>query len=158
MQEREKRPVELFRAMDRARRAWCSVTPGDTLNKAQFGTLLLIARHRGQENTDPVMLSALAAEMGQSLPAISQRIRALEELGCLERLHCSEDRRVTGVQITDEGLRILELARRRFDQILAQALDRLGPENADTLIELLTELASALEDTATQSTHGGDPI
>ena len=36
---------ELFRLMDRVRKAWQSVTPCEHLSKSQFGTLMAIAHH-----------------------------------------------------------------------------------------------------------------
>ena len=145
MQKTNNRSAELFHAMDQIRRAWRNITPGKILSKAQFGTLLLIARQSGPQHTEPIMLSALAAEMDQSLPAISQRVRTLETLGCLERVPNPLDRRITGVQITAEGLHILDLAKYHLDQILTTALEQLGAENTGTLLTLLAELAEALE-------------
>ncbi len=152
--------VELFRLMDRVRRAWLSVTPHETLNKSQFATLLAIFRKSGQcseaegEQSCSITPSALADAMHQSRPALSQRIHALEELGYVERVPDPTDRRVAGVRLTKEGVQVLSRAKERFDGILFRAMEQLGPENAETLVMLLAELADALEAAVEPQTTG----
>lgn len=152
--------TEMFRLMDRVRRAWLSVTPHESLNKSQFATLMAISRRSGQccgsasKQGEPVMPSALADDMHQSRPALSQRIHELEEMGYIERVPDPTDRRVAGARLTEEGLQVLSRARERFDGILLGAMEQLGPEHAEMLISLLAELADALEDAVEQQTTG----
>ena len=152
MEEYEHQSAELFRLMDRVRRAWHGVTPCSHLSKSQFGTLLVIHRHEHlaedgicTPEAHPIRLSALAGAMHQSLPALSQRMRALEELGYIERVPDPEDRRSIGVRLTDEGSGELALARERFSGILDRAMELMGPESARQLAPLLNQLAEALE-------------
>ena len=119
----ENNAAELFRLMDRVRKAWQSVTPCEHLSKSQFGTLMAIAH----------------------LPALSQRVSALEAQGYVERVPDPDDRRVIGVCVTPEGRTVMEVAYRRFGSILSQSIDYLGPQNFETLLHLLGELAIALE-------------
>lgn len=56
-----------------------------------------------------------------------------------------DDRRVIGVCVTPEGRTVMEVAYRRFGSILSQSIDYLGPQNFETLLHLLGELAIALE-------------
>lgn len=141
--------TELFRSMDRVRRAWHSVSPCDTLSKSQFGTLMAIYHFEiaQQSDSEPqlVKLSALANSMGQSLPALSQRVKLLEDIGYVRRIPDPSDRRIMGIQLTDEGKEVLFLARQRFDSILSDASNHLGAETSDKLISLLNQLAEALE-------------
>ena len=85
-------------------------------------------------------LTALAGAMHQSLPALSQRVSALEAQGYVERVPDPDDRRVIGVCVTPEGRTVMEVA-----SILSQSIDYLGPQNFETLLHLLGELAIALE-------------
>lgn len=153
--------TELFRAMYRVRRAWCSITPCKTLSKSQFATLLLILHRSDPENcknanggTGYITLTALAAEMQQSLPALSQRVRLLEEMGYVERVPEPTDRRVMGLRLTPEGLCVMTEAKEKFDLFLTQALEQLGHENAGKLIELLIQLADIFEDRLAHKTEG----
>ena len=50
-----------------------------------------------------------------------------------------------GVCVTPEGRTVMEVAYRRFGSILSQSIDYLGPQNFETLLHLLGELAIALE-------------
>ena len=74
-------------------------------------------------------LTALAGAMHQSLPALSQRVSALEAQGYVERVPDPDDRRVIGVCVTPEGRTVMEVAYRRFGSILSQSIDYLGPQN-----------------------------
>ena len=79
----ENNAAELFRLMDRVRKAWQSVTPCEHLSKSQFGTLMAIAHHGrmpGQSCTPSqehgaLTLTALAGAMHQSLCCFSKRMR-----------------------------------------------------------------------------------
>lgn len=153
MKSTEAKAIELFRTMGLVRKAWHNVTPCETLNKSQFGTLMMIA-HRGQppgqpcadvQTPDCISLSTLASVMHQSLPALSQRVSALEALGYVERVPDPDDRRVIGLRVTPEGMRVLNIAYERFNRILTQSIGHLGTENFDTLVTLMGELAVALE-------------
>lgn len=155
MERMESELSELFRVMDRMRKAWMNVTPCSTLSKAQFGTLMVIAypeRMIGPEGeplppgTGEIMtMTALSRRMHQSLPALSQRVSALESLGYVERVPDPGDRRVTGVRATPDGYRVLSEAYRRFSGIMRHAVGYLGAENIQTLLHLLTRLAEGLE-------------
>lgn len=149
MECRNIQTAELFRSMDRVRKAWHSVSPCDSLSKSQFGTLMAIHHFEitetDSEKSSHVKLSALANSMGQSLPALSQRVKLLEDNGYICRVPDPRDRRAMGIELTDEGSKVLELARQRFDGILSYAADYLGAETSDKLISLLNQLAEALE-------------
>ena len=51
MEEKQLRSMQLFRLMDRMRRAWTVFTPKPEISKSQFGTLLAL-RHGGKGKTD----------------------------------------------------------------------------------------------------------
>lgn len=177
MQEPKRELDEMFRQMDRMRKAWEHVNPSRKLNKSQFGTLFALARLSGArekhaacggaaqgENmprcgeagygeaaaqaAKPVTLSELAAAMHQSLPALSQRVTALEEKGFVERVADPADRRVTGLRLTETGRGEMDAAFRRFSGILSQAAERVGRQNMCMLLRLLGELADALNEAA----------
>lgn len=152
MDERENQAADFFEAMDRVKRAWKRVTSCGEISKSQFGTLMSIwhhgvqaARNGALSADEPISLSALVAVMNQSIPALSQRVRSLEDMGYVERVPDKNDRRVSGVRLTEEGKEILLLARGRLNGIMLQAINELGSENAEMLINLLSELAGAFE-------------
>ena len=107
----ENNAAELFRLMDRVRKAWQSVTPCEHLSKSQFGTLMAIAHHGrmpGQSCTPSqehgaLTLTALAGAMHQSLPAMRPARQRAGGTGLCERVPDPDDRRVIGVCVTPEG-------------------------------------------------------
>lgn len=153
--------AELFRVMYRIGRAWCCITPCKELSKSQFATLLLILHHSKPDNdqdknttTGYITLTALAAEMHQSLPALSQRIRVLESMHYVERVPEPADRRVTGLRLTQDGFEVVERAKQKLDLFLTQALEQLGQDDTEKLIELLIQLAAAFEEKTAHKREG----
>lgn len=145
--------LQLFAQMDRMRRAWQNVVPWPGLSKSDFATLMTIA-HGGKPccqssswhmREDGVTLTALATVMKRSLPAISQRVRALEESGYVRRLSETGDRRVSSVCLTPEGDALLHQAYRQFVNVMNKALSGMTQTEIQTLMQLLAKLASSLE-------------
>lgn len=165
MQGTKRELDEIFRQMDRMRKAWEHVSPSKKLNKSQFGTLFALARlsggreqcpvceapAQGEGVAKPVTLSELAAAMHQSLPALSQRVTVLEEKGFVERVADPADRRVTGLRLTETGRSEMDTAFRRFSGILSQAAGRVGKQNMQKLLQLLGELADAMNEAAEEA-------
>lgn len=158
MEIQSKRALELFRQMDRTRKAWHNIEPCADLSKSEFGTLMVIA-HGGKapfvramqadEASCVITLSTLAAVMGQSLPAISQRISTFEHRGFVERVADKTDRRVNGVRLTAAGTALMKTAQTAFAARLDGALDYLTDAEVDALLCLLAKLADALDTTTT---------
>ena len=115
MEQEQSRSMRMFQIMDRLRRAWSEFHPSTDLNKSQLGTLLIL-RHgtakpcapAQQTQHKPMTMSELAARMGQSMPAVSQRISKLEAMGYVRRQSDPRDRRTTWIHLTDAGIEQLE--------------------------------------------------
>ena len=115
MEQEQSRSMRMFQIMDRLRRAWSEFHPSTDLNKSQLGTLLIL-RHgtekpcapAQQAQHKPMTMSELAARMGQSMPAVSQRISKLEAMGYVRRQSDPRDRRTTWIHLTDAGIEQLE--------------------------------------------------
>lgn len=111
MEQEQSRSMRMFQIMDRLRRAWSEFHPSTDLNKSQLGTLLIL-RHgtakpcapAQQNQHKPMTMSELAARMGQSMPAVSQRISKLEAMGYVRRQSDPRDRRTTWIHLTDAGI------------------------------------------------------
>jgi DNA-binding MarR family transcriptional regulator len=87
----------------------------------------------------------LAAREGMSAPGMSGHVDRLEAAGLVRRVRSTDDRRRVGLEVTDEGARILRGVRRRRTAWLAQRLSRLAPEELDALEQALGPLARLLE-------------
>ena len=95
---------------------------------ARQATLLwLVKRSPG------LSLAELAAEEGISPPAMSGHVDRLERAGLIERVRETRDRRRVGLQLTDEGARVLRNVRARRTTWLARRLGTLEPEELEAI-------------------------
>jgi DNA-binding MarR family transcriptional regulator len=110
---------------------------------ARQATLLwLVKRSPG------LSLAELAAEEGISPPALSGYVDRLERAGLLERVRSSEDRRRVGLRLTDEGVKLMRRIRARRTTWLAERLQRLEPDERDSVQAAIPALQRLLgEDT-----------
>lgn len=91
---------------------------------ARQATLLwLVKRSPG------LSLAELAAEEGISPPAMCGHVDRLEKAGLIERVRGTRDRRRVGLQLTDEGARVLRNVRARRTTWLARRLATLEPDD-----------------------------
>jgi DNA-binding MarR family transcriptional regulator len=97
------------------------------------------------ERHGPMTAGALATHEQIRKSTCTRVIASLVELGSIERTPDPLDGRVAWVQVTSEGRKILQRARRRKDAYLAARLKRLTPDEADTL-----ERAAAILDRLTE--------
>jgi len=83
-------------------------------------------------------------EIAQTLhlppPSVSHLLGDLEEKGWIERRPDPNDRRRLLPELTPEGRRQLEAARRCLEQASARLLGRLAPEERSSLLSLLARL------------------
>ena len=107
--------MQMFRTMDRMRRAWMAVTPKPEISKSQFGTLMVLCHggrdpmnHQPHDPFEPMTLSVLASLMGHSMPAVCQRISKLETMGYVRRFPDEKDRRTVWIQLTEGGDELLK--------------------------------------------------
>jgi DNA-binding MarR family transcriptional regulator len=110
---------------------------------ARQATLLwLVKRSPG------LSLAELAAEEGISPPALSGHVDRLERAGLLERVRSSEDRRRVGLELTEEGARLLRRIRARRTTWLAGRLGALDPDELAAVAAALPALERLLGEEA----------
>lgn len=160
MEIENERCMQLFRLMDRTRRAWAEFTPKPEVSKSQFGTLLALRHGRkcGSEKKEehdpfePMTLSVLAAIMGQSMPAVSQRISKLEAAGYVSRTPDDKDKRTVWIQLTPSGMELLQSSYQNLVSKMGDIMEKMGQEDSQTLIRVLDKLADIIEETV-RETH-----
>jgi DNA-binding MarR family transcriptional regulator len=108
---------------------------------ARQATLLGLVRHR-----PGLSLRELAAAEGISGPALSGHVDRLERAGLLRRVRSGEDRRRVGLELTDDGARLLRRIRARRTTWLAERLRRLEPAEAEAVERALDPLWTLLEE------------
>ncbi len=127
--------VALWRATRRLRR---ESDPGLTLTA--HAALVSIETHA------PITPGQLAAHEGVRRPTMTRTIQALLERGLITRAPDPLDGRVSWLQVSPEGRRLLNRARVRSDAYLAKRLKQLRPNDRETLAkaaEVLDRLAEA---------------
>lgn len=91
----------------------------------------------------PLTLGALANAEQVRAPTMSAIVNGLEEAGLVRREPDPQDRRAVRVRATRRGVRLLERARRRRLETLAERLEGLGGEELRTL-ESAAEIVEAV--------------
>jgi DNA-binding MarR family transcriptional regulator len=107
---------------------------------ARQATLLwLVKRSPG------LSLAELAAAEGISPPAMSGHVDRLERAGLVQRVRDAGDRRRVGLELTDEGARLLRNVRARRTMWLAQRLQALEPTELAAIDAAIPALHRLLE-------------
>ena len=91
-------------------------------------------------------LRALAESEAISAPALSGHIDRLERAGLLVRVRSSVDRRRVGLELTEEGERLLLSVRERRTAWLAERLNGLEPEGLLAIVAAVGPLRELLKD------------
>ena len=102
-------------------------------------TLLWLIRTR-----PGLSLRELAAEERISAPALSGHVDRLVKAGLAERLRDGDDRRRVGLELTEEGARLLKRVRARRTTWLADRLRGLEPDEIDAIEAALEPLGRLL--------------
>jgi DNA-binding MarR family transcriptional regulator len=89
-------------------------------------------------------LAELAAEEGISPPALSGNVDRLERAGLLRRVRSTADRRRVGLELTDEGVKLLRRIRARRTTWLAGRLAELEGHELDALAAAVPALRRLL--------------
>lgn len=93
-----------------------------------------------------VTVSYLSHETHNSMPAVSQILRSMEEKGIVERVPAKADRRKVYVRLTDHGHKTVEEAGRTFYHFLDRVADRMGHDDVEELIRLLHKVGAILSE------------
>lgn len=124
--------------------AWTTFQPHASLRRSDMIMLVSIVKMLN-EGDKKVTVSALANRLGQSLPGVSQKITVLEEAGYIERVGDKADRRVTYINLTELGEKMVQVSLRKFLERTQAMLDEMGKEKVDIALEVLDELTIAFK-------------
>jgi DNA-binding MarR family transcriptional regulator len=102
--------------------------------------VLVAAERRG-----PVRLSDLASFTGLNPTMLSRLVPHLEAAGLLRRLNDPADRRVSRVEATSKGRRLLERIRSERNDALSRRLAELSPEEREAVAQALPVLERVAE-------------
>lgn len=136
--------AELFEQMDRLRHVWAGFHPAPPLKRSDL-TMLANIDDLANTNGKKVTVSMLARRLRQSMPGVSQKVSVLEEMGYIQRVGDTADRRVTHIALTPKGQELARVSLREFLGRTERALDLIGEEKTRQILTLMQELADAIE-------------
>ena len=119
---------------------------GVSLDRALFPLLVVI------ERKGPLGVVELAALMGRDYTTVSRQVAKLESLGLVERQAKPDDRRVSILKVTAEGMRISERLDAARDRLMTPIFSKWSKRDKQNLLRLLRkftdDFASAREQAA----------
>lgn len=112
------------------------------LSHSDFATMMSIAccNEKCCQNGERVTVSMLSKELHVNITAVSRTLKGLEEKGYIERSVNKNDRRITYVELTEEGTKVLKNAEETMDDFADAVLSRLGEENLVRLTTYINQL------------------
>lgn len=109
------------------------------LTPRQFAVLLTVSQREGLSQTDLVELT------GIDRSTLADIVRRMLKKGLLQRRRTREDARAYAVRLTDEGLRVLSVARPKVEAVDARIVKTLSQEQQTTLVEDLRTIVASLQ-------------
>jgi DNA-binding MarR family transcriptional regulator len=116
----------------------CDECCGERISMAQSHILFEI-RRRGRPS-----MQRVAEELGMDVTTFSRQAKSLESKGLIVREVSQEDRRVSLLGVTGEGMRVLEQIDRYMSERLEQLFSSLTPFERETVVRSLGLLSEAL--------------
>lgn len=101
-----------------------------------------------QSNTDAPQINVtdLADELRVSTPAVSKKLKTLEERGYIKRIIDKNNRRNTFVVLTKDGKEKYSRSKKAMDRYLNNVFVAMGKEDMETLIRLSCKLYNIMEE------------
>jgi DNA-binding MarR family transcriptional regulator len=112
------------------------------LTPAQYGVLTVLNAHPGLGQ------SSLARALGFDKVTVLRVLRGLQARGLVARGPAQGNRRNVSVELTAEGLQVLQLAQKPAEKAYKRLMAPLDREQQAQLLELLQLLTGELEDEA----------
>ena len=144
----------LFKALHRFGKIKAHISSGvGELTKGEFFCMGTITDRNGRRSErSGVQVWDLAGHMQVRPPAVSRMLRGLEERGLIRREVDPADRRNVRVSLTERGGEVWQREAEGYQRAMDRVIDRMGPENMETLLDLLDRLAAAMEEEQSEET------
>ena len=95
-------------------------------------------------------VSSIAKNLHVSSPAISRTLTSLENKGYVVRCIDINNRRNTGVMLTEEGHDVLAKEYEKVNDVFGEVIDSMGEEKIDMLISLTKEMMDSFSNALTR--------
>ena len=141
----EKRePIEVWRAMVETWKVWKKGVEKN-LERINLGsTEYSILRYLTEEGNMPMVQMANNIMVTQGW--ITGLIDSMEKRNLVERTRSKDDRRVIELNITKEGSKVFERAKKVHMEYIANCIKHMDDETVSSMVKLLKDLRSNIED------------
>ncbi|MCL4320085.1 MAG: MarR family transcriptional regulator [Candidatus Thermoplasmatota archaeon] len=141
----EKRePIEVWRAMVETWKVWKKGVEKN-LERINLGsTEYSILRYLTEEGNMPMVQMANNIMVTQGW--ITGLIDSMEKRNLVERTRSKDDRRVIDLNITKEGSKVFERAKKVHLEYIANCIKHMDDETVSSTVKLLKDLRSNIED------------
>ena len=113
------------------------------VSHSEFCTMNIISE---SDSPDGIAVSAIAAALEVTPPAVSRMLKSLEERGLIERRVNAFNRRSTVVKLTKNGEKLLDVAHERFIGMIHCISDKMGSEQLREFNRLYNEILNIMSD------------
>ncbi|SES65770.1 MarR family winged helix-turn-helix transcriptional regulator [[Clostridium] polysaccharolyticum] len=145
----EKKYDEFLELIHSFKRTTCKIR-SSSLAPAVFMTLIAIQhlslRNQEKERGEGVKVSDISQYLETSKSDVSKKIRLLEEKDLITRFENRQDKRITFVQITANGIEALRQNKEQADRFLTNVFDRMGEEDMNQFMLLCSKMREAMEE------------
>lgn len=127
------------------------------LKHSEYCTLAAIKYAAVKNNGSKVKVSELSDIMHVNSTAVSRTLRELEQKAFIERHTSEKDRRITYVNITNDGKAALEKAEAQLTDFTSAVFERMGEDNLNRLTAYMNNLYDVMtEEIESRKKKGND--
>jgi DNA-binding MarR family transcriptional regulator len=141
---------DLLQALFRFKKAsialFRSVSDADGLSAPELSALGCIGGCKKGYRADHTTHHAMHETLAVSKAAVSQMLGSLEKRGYIRREIDRENRRKIIITLTEQGKSAVDEGQGRMDTVMARIVQRLGAEEAEQFVRLLTRFTQIVEE------------
>lgn len=115
------------------------------LKPSEIRVLITIRLGNNKADKQVLTVSEISKRLKVTSPTITQMVNSLLAQGLVVRTSDSQDRRVSGILLTEKGELLADRAVSKIRDTFAGMVDYLGQEQSDTLVNLLNKVHAYFE-------------
>lgn len=96
--------------------------------------------HNLEQKNGKVRISDLSDALNLPRPGVTRTLKRMEEKGYVRKTVCSEDARITHIEITKVGAALTEKYNHKYFSELAECIQDISEEEADCMIAAIEKL------------------
>ena len=122
----------------------------ENISQSEFFVMAAVEKLSSYGDNNLGKVSSIAKNLHVSSPAISRTLTSLENKGYVVRCIDINNRRNTGVMLTEEGHDVLAKEYEKVNDVFGEVIDSMGEEKIDLLISLTKEMMDSFSNALTR--------